>query len=239
MGAMERMKAILTLTAALAFALSPLVSDGFNGFRPDQFPIPQIDPPGQPAGYAFAIWGLIYLWLVAGALFGLLRRDVAPGWDRARWPLIASLVIGAAWIPVAQVSPFWATVLIWTMLLSAVWALLVAGGEDRAWLRTPIALYAGWLTAASCVALALMLAGHGIMGAQAAALAMIALALVIALIVLRLRPDTPEYAGAVIWALVGIVVANASPPNLPVLALAGAGIAALAVSALRGRAGRV
>lgn len=239
MDGMERMKAILTLSAALAFALSPLVSDGFNGFRPDQFPIPQIDPPGQPAGYAFAIWGLIYLWLVAGALFGLLRRDVAPGWDRARWPLIASLVIGAAWIPVAQLSPFWATVLIWGMLGGALWALLVAGGEDRAWLRTPIALYAGWLTAASCVALALMLAGHGILGAQSAALSMITLALVIAVIVLGLRPDTPEYAGAVIWALVGIVVANASPPNPRVLALAGAGIAVLVGVALRGRARRV
>lgn len=239
MDGMERMKAILTLSAALAFALSPLVSDGFNGFRPDQFPIPQVDPPGQPAGYAFAIWGLIYLWLVAGALFGLLRRDVAPGWDRARWPLIASLVIGAAWIPVAQVSPFWATVLIWGMLGGAIWALLAAGVEDRTWLRTPIALYAGWLTAASCVALALMLAGHGILGAQSAALSMITLALVIAVIVLGLRPDTPEYAGAVIWALVGIVVANASPPNPWVLALAGAGIAVLVGVALRGRARRV
>ena len=230
---MERMKAILTLTAALAFALSPLATEGFNGFRPDQFPTPQVDPPVQPAGYAFAIWGLIYVWLIAGALFGLLKRDVVPGWDRARWPLIASLVIGAAWIPVAQFSPFWATVLIWLMLLGALWALLVAGQQDRVWLRTPIALYAGWLTAASCVALALMLAGHGVLSGQIAALSMIGLALLIALSVLTLRRDTPEYAAAVVWALIGILVANASPPNLPVLVLAGAGIAMLAITALR------
>jgi len=56
---MTRMKAILLFTAAIAFAISPFLVDGFNGFAPDQFPIPQIDPPAQPAGYAFSIWGLI------------------------------------------------------------------------------------------------------------------------------------------------------------------------------------
>jgi hypothetical protein len=230
---MERMKAIFVVTAAMAFILSPLVTDGFNGFRPDQFPIPQNDPPVQPAGYAFAIWGVIYLWLIAGALFGLLKRAEAPGWDAMRWPLTVSLVVGAAWIPVAQMSPLWATVLIWVMLVTALWALLSAGDEDRLWLRTPIALYAGWLTAASCVALGLMLAGHGVVGAQPAALAMIVLALVIALVVNALRADAPEYNAAVIWALVGVIVANLGTANVAVLVLCAAGIAALSVSALR------
>lgn len=227
------MKAIFVVTAALAFALSPLMTEGFNGFRPDQFPIPQDNPPVQPAGYAFAIWGVIYLWLIAGALFGLLKRAEAAGWDAMRWPLIASLVLGAAWIPVAQITPFWATVLIWIMLVTALWALLTAGMDDRPWLRTPIALYAGWLTAAACVALGLMLAGHGVMGAQAAALAMILLALGIALAVNALRPDTPEYIAAVIWALLGVIVANLGTANLSVLGLCAAGIAGLTVSALR------
>src|SRR6056297_255468 len=102
---MERMKAIFTVTAAMAFVLSPLASDGFNGFRADQFPIPQDDPPVQPAGYAFSIWGVIYLWLLAGAVYGLLQRHSDPDWDAMRWPLMGSLVIGAAWIPIAQISP--------------------------------------------------------------------------------------------------------------------------------------
>ena len=50
----------------------------------------------QPAGYAFSIWGVIYLALVAGAVFGLIRRAEHAGWDAARWPLIASLAVGAA-----------------------------------------------------------------------------------------------------------------------------------------------
>jgi hypothetical protein len=231
---MERMKAILTLTAALAFAASPLMTTGFAGFTPGQFPVPQVDPPAQPAGYAFSIWGLIYVWLIAGTGFGLLKRDTHPGWDASRWPLFASLVLGAAWIPVAQLTPVWATVMIWLMLAGAVWALLRAGPQDRWWLRTPIALYAGWLTAASCVALALVVAGYGIVSAQAAALTLIAVALVIALAVQWHRRDTPEYALAVIWALVGIVVANAAPANWPVVILCTLGIVALGALAWRG-----
>ncbi|WP_397542212.1 hypothetical protein [Roseovarius salis] len=224
---MERMKAILTLTAALAFALSPLTTAGFNGFRPDQFPVPQVDPPVQPAGYAFGIWGVIYLWLLAGAVYGLLKRAEAPGWDAMRWPLIASLVFGAAWIPVAQLSPVQATVMIWAMLGTALWALMACGRADRAWLRTPVALYAGWLTAASCVALGLVLAGHGVMTGQSAAIVMIGVALVIGACVVAARPDAPEYALALAWALVGVIVDNLDPLNMPVLALCIAGVALL------------
>jgi hypothetical protein len=232
---MHKVKAVFALVAAILFALSPLYSSGFNGFSAGQFPIPQDNPPVQPAGFAFSIWGLIYIWLLAGALFGLLNRYDDPAWDAMRWPYIVSLVIGAAWIPVANISPAWATVLIWLMWGTAALAHLRAGTRDRIWLRTPVALYTGWLTAASCVALGLFLAGHGYLAEQTAALAMIVLALGLAATLLTLRPDTPEYAAAVIWALVGIAVANADPVNWPVLGLCGAGVVTLAVLALRKR----
>ncbi len=41
----------------------------------------------------------------------------------------------------------WATVLIFFMLATALAALIMAGSEDRLWLREPVGLYAGWLTA--------------------------------------------------------------------------------------------
>ena len=31
---------------------------GFGGFDANQFPVPQVNPSVQPAGYAFSIWGL-------------------------------------------------------------------------------------------------------------------------------------------------------------------------------------
>ena len=224
---MIRKMSLITLLAALAFALSPLLSSGFNGFAPDQFPIPQDNPPVQPAGYAFAIWGVIYVWLIAGAAYGVWDRATDPDWEPMRPALIVSLIIGAGWIPVAQLSPLWATVLIWAMLMTAVLALLRAGQADHMWLRAPIALYAGWLTAASSVALGLILAGYGYVDAQVAAYGGITLALVIALLVQALRPDAPAYPAAVIWALVGVLVANLDGPNWGVLALVTLGIALL------------
>ncbi|MFW5825458.1 MAG: hypothetical protein ACOCVV_10895, partial [Marinobacter sp.] len=77
----------------------------------------------QPAGYAFGIWGLIYVWLLVSAGVGLFLRAKDEAWEPARLPLILSLAPGAAWIGVAQVSPLWASLLLWWMLAMALWAL--------------------------------------------------------------------------------------------------------------------
>lgn len=201
-----RMKAILVAVAALAFAASPFFVP-FDGFDPTAYPVPQDDPPVQPAGYAFSIWGPIYLWLLASAGFGLLRRADAPGWDATRWPLFVSLAIGAAWLPVAERSPVWATVLIWAMLAGALLALLRAPATERAWLAWPVGLYAGWLTGASAVSLGLLAAGYGLTGPVAAGFGGIAIAALVAGGVVQATAN-PAYAAAAVWALVGIVVQN-------------------------------
>jgi hypothetical protein len=229
-----RMAAILHLAAAILFAASPLMVGGFNGFAPDQFPVPQDDVPVQPAGYAFSIWGAIYLWLVAGAAYGLFRRSESRDWTAMRWPLTGSLAIGAAWIPAAQTSVPVATAMIWAMWALAVWALLRAGTDDPWWQRAPVALYAGWLTAAASVALGLMLGGYGVMGVVPAATVSIGLSLVLALAVQHARRDAPLYTVAVIWALTGIIVANVTGGPLQIAMLAGLGASLLAASAARG-----
>ena len=88
---MSAWRAALVLALTLAFGASPLWVPDIGGFEPDRFPIPQDDPPVQPKGYAFAIWGIIYVWLIVGAGFGLLRRGTDAGWDRMRTPLALSL----------------------------------------------------------------------------------------------------------------------------------------------------
>ena len=227
------MKAILTLILAIAFAVSPFLSDPFSGFRADQLPIPQVDPPIQPAGYAFAIWGLLYLWLVASAIYGVVKRRDDAGWDRARPALIVSLAVGATWIPVAVTSAIGALVLIWVMLIAALVALYRAPSYDRLWFQTPVALYAGWLTAASWVSVASVGAGYGILTNQFIwALVAIVAALTMALIVMTTIRRAPEYALTIVWALVGIVVANQTDEFIVSL-LAGAGALTLAVKALQ------
>jgi hypothetical protein len=203
----------------------------FSGFRPDQLPIPQIEPPVQPAGYAFAIWGLIYGWLVVSAAYGLWRRGGDHDWDRARLPLIASLGVGTPWLAVANNSAIWATILIFVMALGAILALIRAPRKDGWWFRVPVGIYAGWLTAASFVSLGSTASGYGLLTDQLGwAYLGILGALGLAIPVL-LRTSAPSYGLTVIWALVGIIVANQTD-NWTVSALAAAGIAIIAAITL-------
>jgi hypothetical protein len=229
----RRLKAILTFTAALAFAAAPFLAPGFEGFDPEAFPVPQRDPPVQPAGFAFAIWGPIYLWLLAHAGWGLFARADDAEWDRPRWPLFASLALGASWLAVAGQAPLVATVQIWAMLVFALLALFrISPDREPLLLAAPVALYAGWLTAAAFVALGLVLAGHGLVSEATAAALCLAGAVALGLAVQIRLSRAPLFGAALVWALIGVAVSNAGrAPALALLAVLGG--VAVGLSALR------
>jgi hypothetical protein len=224
---MKQFSALLTLILAVAFAVSPLLTSPFSGFRADQLPVPQIDPPIQPAGYAFAIWGLIYAWLVISAAYGFLKRRDADDWTRARTPLMVSLAIGVPWLAIANASAIWATITIILMAVFAVWSLIIAPTRDRWLFQAPVAIYAGWLTAATWVSIGTTMAGYGVVfNAFGWAVAGIIGALIAALVVFRSRTVAPEFLFTVIWALAGIMVSN-GVSGLIVSTLAAGGILVL------------
>jgi len=192
----------------------------------------------QPAGYAFAIWGPIYLWLIIGMGFGLWQRREDAAWHRMRLALIPSLAVGVAWLAVAVASAVWAAVLIWIMLITALVALFRSPRSDEWFAALPLGFYAGWLTAASCVSLGLLVAGYGYLDGTTAAIAAIILALVLASAVQTQLGRTPSYGIAVIWALVAVVVQNFGS-NTTVAALAAGGALALMAPTFKAwRAGR-
>ncbi|WP_406736828.1 hypothetical protein [Thioclava sp. GXIMD4215] len=204
-----RMKAILLFVATLAFVLSPLWSPSFKGYDPSMFPNPVDKPAVQPAGWAFSIWSLIYLWLVIHAAWGLFKRAEVSGWDQPRWPLFLSLALGASWLVVATSQPWLATLQIWIMWAAAVWAMARAPRTlESALLSWPISLYAGWLTAASAVGTGVVLIGYNIGSETVVTLLMLSLVAAISLtLILWLRPPR-GYALGVIWALIGVIAAN-------------------------------
>lgn len=200
--------ALLTLLFTATFIGSSFFTT-FTGFESSQLPIPQVDPPIQPAGYAFAIWGLIYVWLIVSAIYGIWKRSTDSKWNAMRAPLIVSLVLGTPWLWVATQSAIAATVLIFAMAIAAITATLRAPTADRWLALAPVALYAGWLTAASFVSLGSTMAGYGVLMDQTGwAYAGIGMALLVALTVQTRIPTAPTYGLVVIWALVGIIVAN-------------------------------
>ncbi|MFQ1700606.1 hypothetical protein ACJ5NV_08420 [Loktanella agnita] len=226
--------AVLTLIVTLTFVIAPLLTDPFSGFRADQLPVPQIDPPVQPAGYAFSIWGVIYTWLMVSAVYGLLQRGDDPQWDRVRPALIISLLVGTPWLAIANANAILATILIFVMAASAIAALWRTPTSDFWWLQAPVGLYAGWLTAASFVSLGSTAAGFGIV-TDAIGWAYIGIigALIVAMAVL-IRTASLPYALAVVWALAGIIAANGLT-TWTVSLLAAAGIFVLTGLAIMAR----
>ncbi|PTV96311.1 hypothetical protein C8J27_102105 [Rhodobacter aestuarii] len=216
----------LTLVLAVAFAAAPVLTEGFKGFTPGQFPVPADHWPVAPVGWAFSIWGAIYLWLVAGATWGLVRARTAPAWQAMRGPLSLSLAIGVPWIWVANWQPAAAAVMLVFMATTALAALIRA--PRGLWAAGPVGLYAGWLCAATAVATGIVLAGQGVLSAQVASALTLSALLVVGLAMTWRRPDVPSYALAVGWALMGVIVANLKVENLPIVALCAAGLAALA-----------
>jgi len=221
--------AILTLIFTATFLISPAFTT-FTGFEANQLPIPQVDPPIQPAGYAFSIWGLIYLWLGASAIFGITKRADDPAWETPRKYLIASFAIGTPWLWVATQSPILATVMIIAMAATAIMAMRTSPHLfDKGWLLGPVSIYAGWLTAASFVSLGSTLAGYGIIfGGWGWALICIIGALAITVPIFWSRKDAPGYPLTVVWALIGIIVANGTD-LISVSYLASAGIVILLI----------
>lgn len=228
-------RALLLVLVTAAFGIAPFVTPPFTGFDPGQFPV-RIDRPSiQPAGYAFAIWSVIYSWLFIHAIASLWKFRDNRAWDAVRPALILSIAVGAVWLSIATASPIWATITIWIMAASALWAFLAADtGTNRWLLSAPLGIYAGWLSAAAAVSTGVLVAGYGLLSDTGSAVAMLAVILALATTVQLRKPAMPIYGLTVIWALVGVIVANWTA-NTTVAAIAASGIAIMGVTLVAAR----
>jgi len=224
-----KLRAALLLLVTLAFGAAPFLTPSFRGYDPALFPVNIPRPSIQPAGYAFGIWSVIYLWLITHAVLSLWKHAANPAWDRTRLPLVVAIALGSVWLSIALSAPIAATVTIIVMAGAAITAFLRADTETDRWLLSaPVAILAGWLSAAAAVSTGVVIAGYGLLSDTASAVAMIAATLTLATWVQRQQPRMPVYGLTVIWALAGIVVVNAGL-NPTVAILAGLGIALMAL----------
>lgn len=189
------------------------------------------------AGYAFAIWGIIYLGLGVYAV-----RQVLPQTGesllihRFGWPSAAAL-LGIGWWVVAAGFDWEAAtvVLIFASLIALLLPLLHNADAIRAlsirdrdrWMTVwPLALLAGWLTVAAPLNLITVATGNDAlpetMSPTAWAILAVALVALVALgVTLRIR--TLAYALPVSWGLLGAFAAEqARNPALAYVALAAA-----------------
>ena len=184
-----------------------------------------------PAGYVFAIWGLIYLGLIAFAIYQALPSQARdPRLRRIGYAYVLSCLANSAWIFLWHYRLIsWTLVAMFVLLASLITIYLRLGiGWGRApsaelWLvRRHFSVYLGWITVATVANVTAVLYQWGWTGwgisAQAWALVMLLVAAAIGIVVAITRGDT-AYLLVLIWAFVGIAVKQSEAVAVAVASL--------------------
>ena len=201
-----------------------------------------------PAGYAFSIWGLIFLGQLGYAGWQLLpaqRTHVLP--EVLARPLVVAHLTTAAWVVLFAYEQIFPSIGVMLLILGS---LIMVYGRGRrrvlataapAWTSWAASLYLGWISVAAVIniTIGVQQLWHPAMGlAVTVSLAMIFIIVVIALIMSRTNGEF-GFALVVAWALVALWVAKLREvPELGWAALAGAVVAAVAGFALHRLNGR-
>ncbi|MFM2105306.1 MAG: hypothetical protein RL338_338 [Chloroflexota bacterium] len=192
-----------------------------------------------PSGATFAIWGVIYSFLVA---FGVYQARSAtrgtPLLRRLGWLPVVSCLFNGAWILLWQYEIFVPTLAAMLGLLVTLIAIhrVTRAATTRAerWLvAIPFSIYLGWITVATVLNVAVALVTLGVTGIAGLEPPLIAAVVLVAAIGIALTAIVREreiaYGLVAVWAFYGIWVKEAATPYVAPVAIAGAGLFVLAV----------
>lgn len=195
-----------------------------------------------PAGYVFSIWGVIYLGLLAYAIFQALpaqaenpRLKAIAGW------FLLSSAANIAWLLLWHYNQFPLTVVLMLVLLASLVLVYLAlhrpagrYSKTELWMvRVPFSIYLGWITVATIANISATLTslhwnGFGIPAAAWFAVVLVA-AVLIAALMTTFRRDV-AYLGVLVWAFVGIAVRPTDSTLVVTAAWLAAGVVALFIA---------
>lgn len=179
-----------------------------NGAISDRYPTLIV-----AAGYAFAIWGPIFLLDVIFATRQVFARGATPALARIRPLTAAGFALTSAWMIVFSRQWFWlALLIIWASLaclLAAAWQAAHTARHPRGpwWQWVPLSLHAGWVSLAVFLNAAQVIVAFRLLSVAHMlpwTLALFALAAVLVLGMIVGMRGNPWYALAALWGLVGV-----------------------------------
>ncbi len=230
------MRLLVLIAAAAMPALAWFSQQGRFGPDPgaisDRYPTLLV-----AAGYAFSIWGAIFLLDLAFALWQLReRRHDESALRRARPAAAAGFALTAAWMPVFSQQGFWlALAMIWLALACLAWAGWVLARDpaprpgQAVWAGFALGLHSGWLALAAFLNTAQVIVAYRLLSTEAMLPWSLALFALAAALLLALNAGLRGGLGlvlAALWALGGVYVAQSAS------ALPGATVAAWAALAI-------
>jgi translocator protein len=183
-----------------------------------------------PAGYVFAIWGLIYIGMLAYAIFQALpSQRTNPRMRSTGWLFVAAGAANVAWLFFWHYNIFALTLVAMLALLALLVMIYLRLGTGRVAVSTaerwcaqiPFSVYLGWITVATIANITDVLWLAGWNGAplrpEVWAVIMLAAAVIITGLVLFTRRDI-AYASVIIWATIGIAIKQSAVDLVPTAA---------------------
>jgi hypothetical protein len=241
----DTLRQILVLIAAFATIIFNIIANalplnGLNtGELSDRFQIFFV-----PAGYVFSIWGLIYLGLIAYAIYQVLpAQRENPRLRKIGYLFILSCLANIAWLTLWHYEIFEFTLIAMGVLLLSLIAIYlrldigrgeVSAGEKWA-VHIPFSIYLGWITVATIANTTQLLYylgwnGWGI-SAEIWAVIMLVAGVVISALMSLTRADI-AFSLVLVWAYIGIAVKHANTPLVANSALIAAGMILLIMSVI-------
>ena len=198
-----------------------------------------------PSGYAFSIWGIIYLALIAFAVFQLQRafskeKESDFILQAGPWMSVAN-VANILWLYAWLYEYTGLSLVLMLIILVSLLILVIRLNMERwdapfpiiAFVWWPVCIYSGWIavaTIANVSSLLVSLEWQALLSAEGWATVMIIVAVLLNLLMILLR-NMREFAAVGIWALLAISLRHwDSVPVLQWTALFGAIVLFLAIS---------
>ena len=233
----DTLRQTLVIIAAFAtiifnIAANALPLNGLNtGELSDRFQIFFV-----PAGYVFSTWGLIYLGLIAYAIYQVLpAQRENPRLRSIGYLFILSCLANIAWLFLWHYEVFEFTLIAMGVLLLSLIAIYlrldigrgeVSNAENWA-VHVPFSIYLGWITVATIANTTQLLDylgwnGWGI-SAEIWAVIMLAAGVIISAIMSLTRADI-AYSLVLVWAYIGIAIQHNDTPLVANSAFIAAGL---------------
>jgi hypothetical protein len=177
-----------------------------------------------PAGYVFAIWGIIYIGWLAFAFFQYRAAEKeSPRLRKLGYAFALSGVFNAAWLFCWHYNAFGLSVIVMLALLAALIisylrlnvGLTPVSNTEKWSVDIPFSVYLGWVSVATIANITSYLYsinwdGFGI-APQVWAVIMLVVASVVALLMTLTRRDS-AYAFVFVWSFIGIALKQAAEP---------------------------
>lgn len=234
--ASDRLRSVLVVLATVGtIALYCLAAVGYvNGVTPEL--ISDRHPTIlTPAGYAFSIWTVIYLGLIAFSIYQLLPKNLER-FRSIRSAYILSCVLNCAWIFYWNREQIGVCLVIILLLLGTLvfisLRLKTTDSIAEYWVaKAPFGLYAGWVTAAAIINLVVFLAASNLEISASASFGVVMIILATILgIAGRVILGSYLFPLAIAWALTAIAVNQGG--NTAIVVAAAVGVNACLIAAL-------